>query len=511
LATSRISLPLPPVSLRKLVDPIEPQDDFFAKIAKYDFVLYEGEGGGGKSYVLRWWLVLYLLECFKKHNLRGVQVGMFCEDYPSLEDRQISKMRAEFPRALGSFKQDRTLDFVLRDCYGGGKLALRNLDKPEKYSSAEFAAIAVDELTKNHLKVFNDLRWRLRWPGIARPKFAAATNPGGVGHTWVKKYWITKDLPKELQSKAEQFVTVKARTRDNPHLDPGYHESLLTLPPEMAGRVGHGNWDIYIGQYFPYFSDKIHVIAHAEAMARIREFHQRALSGDWGFDHPHSFHWHAKDETNTVITYRELWDRGIGESEVGRRITAAEAEDSKLAPLKSFVFSWDAGKLSPRSSKKQPRSINQLVSDALGPRIPKPHPCDSSPGVRLIRARLMSQLIGYPGDPERNIPAQPPKWFISERCPKLIAALPEMMRDPEHTEEMLKMDHSDAQIGDDPVDSAGMGLQWMVGSVSKPDAVKLEEQFHAIRQKFVQRQVEAKLGEDWFQKFGGQKAQKRPR
>lgn len=503
---------LPPVSLARLVNPTERQREFLQAITDHDFVLYGGEGGGGKSYILRWWLVLFLVSCFKVLGLRGVRVGLFCEDYPSLEDRQISKMYGEFPRGLGSLRQGRVTDFVLRDEYGGGHLCLRNLDRPDKYSSAEFAAIAVDELTKNQLSVFNDLRWRLRWPGIDRPKFGAGTNPGGVGHAWVKKYWIDRDFPVEFSKPKDitnQFVLICAKASDNPHLSPNYHESLLTLPPDMARKVAHGDWNVYTGQYFPYFDPKIHVIPHKEAMARIQRFWKRLLSGDWGYDHPHAFHWHAKDERNCVITYRELWDRQIHEKEVGKRITAAEAQDFQLAPLRGFVFSWDAGKMSPRSEKGQPKSIQTLLCEGLGPKIPKPHPADSKPGVRLIRARLMSQALGYPADVERNISAQPPVWLISDACPKLAAAIPQMIRNEKHPEEMAKVDWNEAQLGDDTIDSAGMGLQHLIGSTTKPDAVKLEEQFQAVRQRFAARVEEAKPGEDWFGRFGGSKAGKR--
>lgn len=506
---------LPPVSLNRLVDPTERQREFLREITEYDYVLYGGEGGGGKSYILRWWLILFLIACYKRLGLRGVRVGIFCETFKTLQDRQVSKMQAEFPRGLGAFRHDPALDFVLRDEYGGGHLCIRNLAKPEEYSSAEFAAIAVDELTKNPLSVFNDLRWRLRWPGVDRPKFGAGANPGGIGHAWVKKYWIMRDFPPELQRIAHQFRLVRAKASDNPHLSPNYHESLLTLPPDMAKKVAHGNWDVYTGQYFPYWNPQIHVIPHAEAMARIKPHWYRSLSGDWGYDHPHTFHWHTKDERNHVITYRELWDRFVHEKEVGKRITSAEAQDFKLAPLRGFVFSWDAGKLSPRSDKGQPKSIQSLLCEGLGPKIPKPHPADSKPGVRLIRARLMSQALGHPGDPERNIEQQPPIWLISDACPKLIEAMPQMIKDPDHPEEMLKVDFNEAQIGDDPVDSAGTGLQWMIGSTSTPDAVKLEEKLQATREQFAARfgsrtpGQQSKPGEDWFAKFGGAAAKKK--
>lgn len=492
-----------PQTLRELINPTERQQEFFEKCAKFDFVLYEGEASGGKSYGLRWWLVDFLIDCYQSLGLSSVVVGLFSEDYPTLKDRHISKIRVEFPPWLGRLtRTDGGLDFVLRPEYGSGAIALRNLDDPSKYFSAEFAAIAVEELTKHPLSVFNDLRFRLRWPGIDRPKFAAGTNPGGIGHAWVKKYWITCSYPPEFKGVdkrtgkeydiTNQFARVTAKASDNPHIPAGYHTRNLTLPPDMARKVAHGDWDVYTGQYFPRFNPDIHVIPHAEAMARIQPWHVRALSGDWGFQHPHCFHWHAKDERNCVITHFELWDRGKGETEVGQRITDAEAQYHKLQRLNGFAFSWDAGRLSPRSDKGQPKSITQMVSEALGLRIPKPHPCDSSPGVRVIRARLMSQVI------------EAGTWLISDRCTKLIEAIPTMIRDEDHPEEMLKVDWNEATIGDDPVDSAGMGLQWMIGSSIKPRNVLLEERLQEVRKGFAGKSEEKALpGADPFARFGG--------
>lgn len=488
-----------PATLRDLISPTERQDEFLRTIAEFDFVLAEGEASGGKSYILRWWLVDFLVDAFQTLGLTSVRTGLFCEDYPTLLDRHISKMRVEFPPWLGSLqRRDGALDFILRPEYGSGVLSLRNLDDPSKYYSAEFAAIAIEELTRHQLKVFNDLRFRLRWPGIERPKFGAGTNSGGPGHAWVKKYWILKDYPPEFKGVdrygkpydiTEQFKRVTFRANDNPYLSPDYHTRNLTLPPDMAARVAHGNWDIFTGQYFPYFNPKIHVIPHKEALARIQHWHYRTLSGDWGYDHPHSFHWHAKDERNCVITYDELWDRQIHETEVGRRITECEGQYLNLAPLRAFVFVWDAGKLSPRAQKDQPKSIDQLLQEGLGARIPRPFPADSSPGTRLIRARLMSQALGYPADPERKLQAQAPVWFISDRCAKLIEAIPLMIRDTDHgkPEEMAKKDWTEAEIGDDPVDSAGAGLQWMIGTSTKPRDVELQERLQAVRQQFAAR------------------------
>lgn len=424
--------------------------------------MFGGEAGGGKSYILRWWLVLYLVWCFKVLGLRNVVVGLFCEDYPNLQDRQVSKIEHEFPKWLGSLSFKKVWNFQLRPEFGSGVIALRNLDKMEKYKSAEFAAVALDEVTLNPLRVFNWLRFRLRWPGIERPKFLGGTNPGGVGHSWVKAYWHDHKLPPELQPIAEQFVLIKARSADNPHLPTGYHDRLLTLPPDMARMVGRGDWNVFTGQYFPQFEIPRHVLKAADAVHQIKPWHTRWISGDWGYEHPASFHWHAKNEHNRIVTYDEMWDRRVGESEWAERITAREKQwkdrfGTGYRPLTSFPFSWDAGKLSPRSHPKYPKSIVQLVSDHLGADVPKPHPADSTPGSRMSGFRLMSQLL------DADL------WGISDACPKLIECLPTLIRDEDDTETLLKVNYAEGDtIGDDPADSARMGLQHEFGSSVVP-------------------------------------------
>lgn len=461
------------LSLRRLVNPTDVQNLFLAAIAEFDFVLLGGEAGGGKSYILRWWLVLYLIWTFKELGLRNVVVGLFCEDYPALQDRQVSKMEVEFPSWLGRLKFDKTWNFELRSEYGGGEIALRNLDKLEKYKSAEFAAAAVDELTLNALRVFNWIRFRLRWPGISRPKFGAGTNPGGPGHTWVKNYWVDHKLPPELERKREQFRLIKVKSSDNPHVDPNYHDSLLTLPPDMAAMVGRGEWNVYTGQYYPQFQNKPpYVIPHAEAVRLVKPWHKRWISGDWGFDHPACYQWHAKNEHNRIITYDELWDRRVGETEWGQRITEREAQWRERwpshQPLNSFPFSWDAGKLSPRSQPKYPKSIMQLLSGALGKHVPQPHPADSSPGSRMSGFRLMAQLMD----------AQ--LWSISDHCGKLIECVPTLIRDPDDTETLLKVDYAEGDtIGDDPADTARMGLQHEFGDSVVPVTVAADRRVAA--------------------------------
>ena len=257
----------------------------------------------------------------------------------------------------------------------------------------------------------------------------------------------------------------------------------------MARMVGRGDWNVYTGQYFPQFSER-HVITAEEAIRRIKPWWTTWISGDWGFEHPACYHVHAKDEHNRIITFGELWDRRVGEKEWGERITRTWGH----LKLKSFPFSWDAGRLSNRSTPKYPKSINQLLSDSLGASFPKPHPADSSPGSRMSGYRLMSQLL------DADL------WQISDACPKLIECLPQLIRDEDDPETVLKVDYAEGDtIGDDPADSARMGLQHEYGTTVKPRNVLLEERLTGIRKQFAGKGEAALPGTDPFARFKGRK------
>ena len=214
-----------------------------AKLAskRFKFTLFGGSVGSGKSRWLRWMMVYWLMEYYAKYQIKGVRAGLFCEDYPSLNDRQLSKIKFEFPQWLGKFNESKH-EFTLAPEYGSGVIAFRNLDDPSKYLSVEFAVIGIDEINRNPKTTFDMLRSRHRWPGIKDVKFLAGCNP--LGEAWVKNLWVKRLFPPEEKEQYE-FVFVPALPTDNPHLPQEYYKSLESLPENQRKAYLEGNWDAF--------------------------------------------------------------------------------------------------------------------------------------------------------------------------------------------------------------------------------------------------------------------------
>ncbi len=442
------------------------QLDAWTAQCEHRFLLYGGAAGGGKSFFLRWWAIGYLIWLFEQ-GIPRAHVGLFCEDYPSLRDRQISKIEMEFPQSLGKLRQGDTREFVLNDSFGGGRILLRNLDDPSKYLSAEFAGIGVDELTRNEVGMFDFLRSRLRWPGVARPRFVGATNPGGKGHAWVKKYWIEVKLPPELAPLANEFVFVPAKASDNPYLTESYFEDLKTLPAQMAKAYAEGSWDQFSGQYFTNFEPLRHVGERQGSdivckltgkIYRIENWWPKWFSLDWGFDHEFAAYWHTTAPDGRHITYREWVDNGLTPRMLGQGILERSIDSlGANEKLNQFFLSPDA--FADRTGQS---TIAEQIRDVTGTGNRFPLPAAASDD-RVGGWQLLYQVLDAD------------EWLIAENCERLIDNLPSLVHDEKKTEDVKKVD------GDDPADSARYGLYSRLGAAAVPKEIRAAEKVANVK------------------------------
>lgn len=205
-----------------------------------------------------------------------------------------------------------------------------------QYQGAEIHWLYLDELTHFTQEVYDFLKSRLRANaslGI-HPVVRCTSNPGGVGHGWVKARFIDPMPPDTVRT--ERIDTgeihgqrtlryIPARVQDNPHLDARYRLELASKPPALRDALLYGKWDAFEGQVFTEWRDdpagyttgrNTHVIAPFD----IPRTWKRFRSFDFGYARPFSVGWWAVAPDGMLYRYRE-WYGCTGTPNEGLRLT----------------------------------------------------------------------------------------------------------------------------------------------------------------------------------------------
>lgn len=112
-------------------------------------------------------------------------------------------------------------------------------DDVRRFSGTEFHTVIFDELTRFTEPMYRFLFSRNRKvEGDPIPlRMRSASNPGDVGHEWVKARFVKPGAP------LRPFIP--ARLRDNPSIDQAsYVENLMMLHPTDRRRLLDGDWDV---------------------------------------------------------------------------------------------------------------------------------------------------------------------------------------------------------------------------------------------------------------------------
>lgn len=215
--------------------------------AKADEVLFGGAAGGGKSYGQLIDALLVALEYPKSKQI------LFRRTFPELEKSVIRTALEIYPRGIYRYSQkDHSIRFI-----NGSLLDFGYLDHENdvlKYQSAEYDVIRFDELTHftEHMYVY--MLSRCRGANNYPKQMKSSTNPGGVGHTWVKERFINIGAPGEQHVFAEgSRIFIPSLVFDNKFLlekDPGYLKRLQNLSERDRKALLDGCWEITDGLFF---------------------------------------------------------------------------------------------------------------------------------------------------------------------------------------------------------------------------------------------------------------------
>jgi len=319
-----------------------PQTQYLASSERE--VLYGGAAGGGKSYAT----LADPLRDMNNPDFSGLLVRHTTEELREL----IQKSQELYPKAIPGIKwSERKSQWTTPR---GGRLWMSYLDKDTdvmRYQGQAFNYVAFDELTQwNSPYAWNYMRSRLRTSSTELGLYMrATTNPGGPGHSWVKKmfidpspannpFWATNietgetlAFPQGHSRAGEPLFKrrfIPASLFDNPYLaDTGDYEAmLLSLPEHQRKQLLEGNWDINEGAAFPEFNRSIHVVEPYDIPQSWTKF--RAC--DYGYGSYTGVVWIAVTPSEQLVVYRELYCSKVTASDLADMILREEAEDGTI-------------------------------------------------------------------------------------------------------------------------------------------------------------------------------------
>ena len=298
-----------------------PQTDFLAADEKD--VLYGGAAGGGKSYAM-------LVDPLRYAHKKAHRALILRRSMPELRE-MIDKSRELYPQAFPGAKF-REVE-KLWNFPSGAKIEFGFLERDAdvyRYQGQAYSWIGFDEI--NHLPTefsWNYLASRLRTTDPEIKTYLRCTaNPGGVGSHWVKKRYVDSNEYNKsfLGSDGLTRKFIPAKLADNPYLseDGVYEQMLMSLPPTQRQQLLEGNWDVAEGAAFTEFDPKVHVISPFAL-----PIHWERVKGiDYGYASESCCLWGIMDiNDNTLIIYRELYQKNLTGEELGAIITDMETED----------------------------------------------------------------------------------------------------------------------------------------------------------------------------------------
>lgn len=410
------------------------QRDFMQ--AKADEVLFGGAAGGGKSYAQLIDALLYAL------RWPGSKQLLLRRTYPDLERSLVQEHLKIFPRECyryaasshkGVFENGSTVEFGFcdheKDVY--------------RYQGAEYDTIRFDELTHFTENQYLYLMSRLRGANSFPKQVKSSTNPGGIGHGWVKARFV--DIgPADTEHRVNHGsrIFLPSFVRDNTFLmkkDPGYLERLMNLDETNRKALLYGNWDIFEGQYFTEFDREKHVCRPFA----LPEHWRRYITIDYGMDMLAAY-WVAVDEQRRAWVYRELYRPGLIISRAAQAILEKTPKGESIEAILAPPDLWNARQETGKSAADLFGEEGLLLTQTSNRRVD---------GWLAVREWLALR--------ETETGEMEPRLKIFSTCANLIRTLPALAHDRINVEDAANEPH---ELTHAPDALRGFCVYWTTGS-----------------------------------------------
>ena len=315
----------------------EPQREFFASRCKY--TAYGGARGGGKTWAssrkaiggaLRW---------------PGIKILMIRREYDDMRNSLIEPMLAILPQEIATYNGTlNIIYFVNGSTIKFGNMPGYGAAVAGKYQDQEYDWIFMEEATQFTEQEFRGLGACLRGVNKIPKRFYLTCNPGGVGHHWVKRLFVSREF-RDGENPAD-YCFIKATVEDNKDLmesSPDYVQALDLLPEDIRNAHRYGDWDALAGTYFSEFRPELHTCKPF----RIPDEWPRYRAFDYGLD-MFACLWIAVDFSGRCYVYREYCESDLVVSDAARVMRACTPPEERvsftIAPPDMWNRQKDSGK-----------------------------------------------------------------------------------------------------------------------------------------------------------------------
>lgn len=433
-----------------------PQANFLA--AKEFELLYGGAKGGKKTESL----VVGPLQQIQHPQFKGL---LLREQYDELQEIQARCERYYKPFGATWRAKDSVWVFP-----SGAKVWIGYCEykkHAEQYQGWELTYVGFDEIGNvKDEAIWDTLLAEIRCPSPDLIPMARCTaNPGGAGHAWVKRRFITPtnygaqiaqrtfEIP-GLGSTTLSIRFIPSRVTDNPIYanDKQYMAQLYNLPETQRKQLLEGNWDVGEGMALDELSRDKHWVTKPEL---IPEHWYVWGAFDWGFQHPWSFCTGAMDSRGACIVLDHISGWRQRPDEIVERVNE---HTLKLFPMhgakrySKFVAGRDC------FNEERARELKGFVTPRISEHFEKAGlilwPANNARVFGLTNLRQyfawrgLTDSDGKPRKPLLTIAATPGNE-------DLWTTLQAMVVDPRNREDALKVDANPntGKGGDDPYDS----------------------------------------------------------
>lgn len=462
-----------PVASDRLSFPLQKQQAL-AFTCPANEILYGGAAGGGKSHLMR---VDAIYHC---QAVPGCQAYIFRRNYGDLHLNHMEGPTS-FPELLAPLVAQGKCTIVGNEIRfsNGSKIHLCHLQYTkslQKYQGAEIHWLGIDELTHFEEKQYRYLRGRVRLGGLKVPKqmrnrlprIVCGTNPGGVGHNWVKNTFIRLGPMRVVQMPKKEGrmrrVFIPAKLEDNPALienDPEYENRLEALgDAQLVRAMREGDWDVVAGSMY---GDKWRKSRHVCEPFPIPVDWKMWRGADDGYGEPAACYWLTENpRTGTIYVVAEIYKSQMLPDEYAEKIKRVDSEIQReqngevVANLVKLDGLMDSAAFSNNGQSDTPRG-KQIVK--LGVKF---RPVDKWPGSRVHRAQDLHRRLApnKREEPDEN-GKQKPGIIFFRNCRHAIETIPTLPRDEKNPEDV------DTDANDHAYDAVTYGLQWKSRKVEK--------------------------------------------